>query len=165
MTGLRRFEIHPPHRADGDAIARVHVEAWRETYATLLPARFFGEDAVRMRQRMWASILDRDPLPPRLRVAEVDGALVGVSFGGPTRDDEPARALELYLIYLNADHHGSGVGQALLDAVLGDEPAQLWVAEDNPRARAFYRRNGFTPDGARKVDAEVNDLAEIRLVR
>lgn len=43
-------------------------------------------------------------------------------------------------------------------------PAQLWVAEEKPRARRFYERNGFTPDGARFVD-ETLDLAEARLVR
>lgn len=40
-----------------------------------------------------------------------------------------------------------------------------WTAEDNPRARAFYARNGFTPDGARKVEPSWEDLAEVRLVR
>lgn len=42
--------------------------------------------------------------------------------------------------------------------------SQLWVAELNPRARRFYERNGFHPDGARYVD-ETLDLAEVRHVR
>ena len=42
-------------------------------------------------------------------------------------------------------------GQMLLDAALGDAGAYLWIAEDNPRAFAFYRRNGFVPDGATAV--------------
>jgi len=39
------------------------------------------------------------------------------------------------------------------------------MAQDNPRARAFYARNGFTPDGARKVEPSWEDLTEVRLVR
>ena len=40
------------------------------------------------------------------------------------------------------------------------------VAELNPRARAFYRRNGFAADGTRKVGSFLGeDLAEIRMVR
>lgn len=34
------------------------------------------------------------------------------------------------MIYIALDYHGSGAGQALLDATLG-EPAGLWVAKDN----------------------------------
>ena len=56
-------------------------------------------------------------------------------------------------------------GQALLDAVLGEEPAQLWVAEANPRAIRFYERNGFRADGATLTDPAVEDLREIRMVR
>jgi len=43
-------------------------------------------------------------------------------------------------------------------------PAQLWVLEENPRARRFYERNGFLADGARVVDERLN-LAEVRHVR
>lgn len=59
----------------------------------------------------------------------------------------------------------SGSGQALLEAALpAGTPAQLWVAEQNPRARRFYARNGFAPDGVQVRDA-VLDLEELRLVR
>jgi hypothetical protein len=33
---------------------------------------------------------------------------------------------------------------------IGDAPAYLWSAEDNPRAQAFYLRNGFGDDGTRR---------------
>jgi hypothetical protein len=39
------------------------------------------------------------------------------------------------------------------------------VARDNVRARAFYGRNRLVPDGASKLDAELEDLVEVRLVR
>ena len=69
------------------------------------------------------------------------------------------------MLYVLREHHGSGAGQALLDAVLGEEPAQLWVAEANPRAIRFYERNGFRADGATLTDPAVEDLREIRMVR
>ncbi|MCS6582511.1 GNAT family N-acetyltransferase [Curtobacterium citreum] len=53
--------------------------------------------------------------------------------------------------------------QALLDTVLADRPASLWVAADNPRAHAFYRRNGFTPDGAESAFGPIPRT--VRLVR
>jgi len=49
--------------------------------------------------------------------------------------------------------------------VIADEPAQLWVAKANARARAFYARNGFAPDGVEFADPHHDDLVEVRLVR
>ena len=95
----------------------------------------------------------------------MDGEVVGFAQAVPSRDEPPVRAEELATLYLRADHHGGGLGQALLDAVLADRPASLWVAEANPRARRFYERNGFTPDGAREVVADWEGLVEVRLVR
>jgi GNAT superfamily N-acetyltransferase len=98
-------------------------------------------------------------------VAEADGAVVGFAQAVPSRDDPPVRPLELASLYLRAALHGSGLGQALLDAAVGDRPASLWVAEVNPRARRFYERNGFVPDGARQVLGAWEGLIEVRLVR
>jgi ribosomal protein S18 acetylase RimI-like enzyme len=52
----------------------------------------------------------------------------------------------------------------LLDVAIGREAASLWVLEGNERAMAFYRRNGFTADGAR-ADEEFFGVSEIRMVR
>jgi GNAT superfamily N-acetyltransferase len=100
-----------------------------------------------------------------IAVTEVDGEIRGFATSGRPSGDDAPRDLELWLIYQLASMHGTGSGQALLDNVIGDRPAFLWVAEFNPRARAFYRRNGFEPDGGRKVTAEWENLAEIRMVR
>lgn len=55
-------------------------------------------------------------------------------------------------------------GQRLLDAAIGDRDAFLWVFRDNPRAPAFYVRNGFAPDGAERVEKFFGPV-EIRMVR
>jgi GNAT superfamily N-acetyltransferase len=68
-------------------------------------------------------------------------------------------------IYQYARAHGTGTGQALLEAAVGDRPAYLWTAEDNPRALAFYTRNGFIPDGTRKIIPDWENMAAIRMVR
>jgi GNAT superfamily N-acetyltransferase len=90
---------------------------------------------------------------------------VGFAQAVPSRDDPPVRSLELATLYLRAAQHGSGLGQALLDAAVGDRPTSLWVVEANARARRFYERNGFTADGAREVLESWEGLVEVRLVR
>lgn len=103
--------------------------------------------------------------PGQYLVAVADEQVVGLAWTAPSRDAPPVRELELVGLYLLADHHGTGLGQALLDAALGNQAASLWMAQDNPRARAFYARNGFTPDGAGKVEPSWENLIEVRLVR
>ena len=46
----------------------------------------------------------------------------------------------------------------------GDLPACLWALADNPRAHAFYRRNGFELDGVSKAD-EFWQVLEVRFIR
>ncbi|MFC8599798.1 GNAT family N-acetyltransferase [Isoptericola sp. NPDC057191] len=107
-----------------------------------------------------------DALTGRLLPAAVDGREVPPPHvRGLAGSHEPVRDRELWLLYVLAAHHGTGAGQALLDTALPPgTPAQLWVAEANPRARRFYERNGFLPDGARFVDEGLH-LAEVRHVR
>ena len=65
----------------------------------------------------------------------------------------PATDWTLDHLYTVTGMHGSGLGQAMLDAALpGRRPAYLWVFTDNVRAVRFYERNGFVPDGL-KVDS------------
>lgn len=157
--------------SDAEALAALHVDAWRETYSGLLPERFFGPDARAARVRMWTDLLSRDPAPGPIAVAERDGDLLGFAYAGVAagpdaeKDHAPARDLQLHAIYVLAAAHGSGIGQHLLDAVLGDRPAQLWVAQGNPRAIRFYERNGFRRDGVQYVDPDLSDLVEVRMVR
>lgn len=157
--------IRLPVLGDADAIADVHVLGWRDAYARLLTAGFYDEVALEKRRRMWVALLSRAELPNRLRVAEMDGKVVGVALADQPPIGEFVRELHLYLIYIRSQVYGTGVGQALLDAVLGNDPAELWVAKENPRAIAFYRRNGFAPDGAERFDPELDNLHVIRLIR
>lgn len=160
------YQTRAPSAEDVEPLARLHVATWIETYAGQLPSDFFTPELVERRRAMWSGIVG-NPRPERpVRVATFDGALVGFAFAGPSVTDGPEGAdRELYSIYVSRDHHGSGIAQSLLDRTLGDGPAFLWVAEHNPRAQAFYRRNGFELDGAHKVDPALPHLPHVRMSR
>jgi ribosomal protein S18 acetylase RimI-like enzyme len=147
---------------DAEAIAHVHAASWRETYGRFVadPSTDPWFDAGR-RVPMWRANLSDGSFTTVVAVAGRD--VVGFAAVRPTDEDDAVRPEELTMLYLLAEAHGSGVGQALLDAVLADRPASLWVAADNPRAHAFYRRNGFVPDGAESTFGPVG--ATVRLVR
>jgi len=157
--------IRPAMRDDAAGCASVHHASWIETYGALLPADHWETDTLEARTAAWRRWLAGDLVA---MLAESDGSVVGVAFAGGGRemgDHRPVRDRELWLLYVLAAHHGTGVGQALLDAVLPPgAQAQVWVVEANPRARRFYERNGFVHDGARLVDERLG-LAEVRHVR
>jgi ribosomal protein S18 acetylase RimI-like enzyme len=93
-----------------------------------------------------------------------DGEMVGFASAGPTRDEDAPTEWELYAISVTGAHRGTGVADRLVVAVIAQRPATLWVARDNARAHAFYRRHAFDIEGAAKVH-EGSGLAEIRMIR
>jgi GNAT superfamily N-acetyltransferase len=130
----------------------------------LVPEEVLTRLSVDQRELRWAELIAAPT--PRVWIAVDGGSVVGWGTSSVGHRSSAPRDLELEGIYLLASHYASGVGQRLLDAAIGDAPAFLWVADDNPRARAFYLRNRFRPDGA----SDVHSLAgipvdAIRLVR
>ena len=107
-----------------------------------------------------------DSAQPRIIALDESNEIIGFADAGAGRDDDLPVELELYSIYTLRRTHGTGLGVALLKAALGDLPAYLWVLEANVRAQAFYAKNGFQPDGTRKLlSPEWEELPEIRMVR
>jgi RimJ/RimL family protein N-acetyltransferase len=156
---------------DAEALGRMHYASWREAYAPLLPDGFFSPEGEDDRIERWRRILATPSDRVTLRIAVRGDAVIGFAASGPSRPNEttgaPVRDRELWSAYVLASEYGSGLAHELLTAVLPDDvPAELWVFEANPRARAFYGKHGFAPDGARHVfGPEWGGQPEIRMVR
>ncbi|MFT4051652.1 MAG: GNAT family N-acetyltransferase [Microbacterium sp.] len=160
--------IREPRSDDAAQIADLHVATWKEAYSHLLPDDFFSADYVEGRRRMWDHVLTHPRDNTTVRVAESGGVIIGFAWAGPGEGrggERPPRDRLLYAIYVLAAHHGTGVGQSLLDETLGDRPAMLWVAKENPRAIAFYLRNGFRFDGVEQTDPNAPLITDARMVR
>jgi ribosomal protein S18 acetylase RimI-like enzyme len=162
------FTIRTPTLSDAAALAEVHVSTWHETYAHLLPDDFFSPQYMQGRTEMWERVLSNPREGVSIRVAESDDSIIGFAWVGPgigIAGEAPPRPRHLYAIYVRAEHHGTGVGQALLDETLGAGPAMLWVATQNPRAIAFYERNGFRLDGVEQTDPSAPMITDARMLR
>lgn len=162
------FTTRVPGPRDAAAIADVHVSTWREAYAHLLSDDFFSAEYVEGRRRMWDHVLAQPRAEFAIRIAEVDGSIVGFAWVGPgsgQEGEDPPRDRQVNAIYVLSAHYGTGVGQTLLHETLGEDPAMLWVARENPRATAFYRRNGFRFDGAEQIDPYAPRITAVRMVR
>ncbi len=164
------FTVDVPTLADAPALARVHVRGWEVAYSHALSgAEWFGEPAIARRLMHWTTWLT--PGTPaadegEFRVGrDAHGTPVGLAASWPPRDPEPVRERELSVLYVLPEWHGTGLAKALVESLIGQEPASLWVAEDNARAQRFYAKLGFVADGVRQVDPRWPQLPDVRMVR
>lgn len=163
MSGARagepaaRVTVRRATEADRAAICAIDVHSRQWGYRGLMP-----DDALDRLRREERAPRWRAALAPgsgqRLWLAEGEGRGLGFAEWGPARDaDLPAGSAELCSLYLEQDARGSGVAARLVAEALremraaGYARAVLWVLEGNGRARRFYGRQGWVPDGARKT--------------
>jgi len=136
--------------ADGDALDAMAQAIWIETFAHSVSA----EDATTYLAQAYGPkgklLADLSSGAARFHLALADGRVVGYAKVNPPwlPDAEPG-AMQLSQIYVSSDQHGAGVGKALLDWAIatarteGATALLLTVWEENHRAAAFYRKNGF----------------------
>jgi L-amino acid N-acyltransferase YncA len=164
MTGSW-YGIRSPQVEDADEVGRVHIQVWREAYADHMPADFLeGLDPVKAAESFGLRFEVDEPDGIVVVATGHDGEIVGIASAGPTRDEDAPTDWELYSINVLAAHHGSGVANQLITAAVAERPATLWVIRGNPRADAFYRRHGFSVEGATKTH-EGSGASEIRMIR
>jgi len=159
--------------ADVAEVTRLQVASWREGYAGLIPAGYLAAmSAAEREQRHLARVQDAEPRAAYL-LAEQDGAICGMTNVGPARDEDldPTAVGEIRAMYVDPPAWSTGVGAALMRAALdhlvghGARAVALWVLEGNERARAFYERWGFRPDGSRQIVDLGQAVPELRYYR
>jgi len=161
--------VRRAERTDAQAIATVHLASWREAYAGVLPQQYLATLDVDERKKQWDHILTSDGT--RTWIAATPERLYGFASLGASRDEDAARGeLELYAIYVDPIAWGHGVARDLIRTLLDDVPphtvVSLWVLADNDRAKHFYRRHGFWPDGVeRREPIAGTDVTEVRFRR
>jgi GNAT superfamily N-acetyltransferase len=181
--------IRSASAADAAQVAAVMRDSWFAAYGGIIApalldratspdggARIRQSFRTRPWQRMIAAVANQQGQPEQ--------AVVGYASFGPERDVlgtpwpyplTPAGSdgliAELYALYVHPAWWSTGTGRALMDRVLakvrmaGYTSITLWVLEANARARRFYQRAGFAPDGARHDLDDLGGVTEIRYRR
>ena len=186
--------IRSASAADAAQIAAVMRASWRAAYDGIIAPEVIdrvtapdGGARVResFRTRPWQKAIvavAAQPEAPRKRGA-ADG-IVGYAFFGPEQDvlgapwphpvspaGQQGQVAELYALYVLPAWWSTGTGRALMDRVLDATSAarylsvRLWVLRENARARRFYERAGFAPDGATHTLEGLGGVTEIRYQR
>jgi GNAT superfamily N-acetyltransferase len=148
------MEVRLATGADADGIARVQERTWQAAYRHVFPVEELDRGGFIQPQR-WRDRIARPPTGWTTFVAERDGVVTGFTSVGPSRDERGIG--ELYAIYVEPEEWSTGTGRALIERAEAElrrsyTEATLWVLEDNPRARAFYERAAWSPDGERKSE-------------
>lgn len=167
--------VRPARIEDAQSIARVHVAAWQAGYRGKMPDDFLDSMDVTERGEAWARLLVAGggrgrvmfgESPASVLVAENrDGEVVGICSFGPARPVEltvgealPEGTGELMMINFEPGSWGTGLARRLFEVAVaglrqaGHKRAVLWVLDSNARARRFYEKAGWVPDGAERID-------------
>jgi RimJ/RimL family protein N-acetyltransferase len=149
--------------ADARDIADVKVETWRAAYVGVVPQALLDAMDIDEHTQQWEQWLSS--ASNAVFVAEQDAAVVGFVSVGPCDDLHDVG--ELYAIYVRPAAWGGGAGPALIEAGVDWLSARwpeaiLWVARENPRARRFYERHGWVPDGERVDEVLGTEVPELR---
>ena len=138
--------------SDANAMARVHLASWRNTYAGVLPDSYLANLSVtreavgyelglierRGGHAGFVAVADGTEVP--------GGGVVGFATGGLSRRSGVADG-EVETIYVLDDFRDRGIGRRLMRGIashltsLGARSAFAWVLEANA-ARFFYERLG-----------------------
>jgi len=176
-------------------IAAVQRETWFTAYKGIIAPEVIDrvtvpDEGARVRQsfrsRPWQRMLvavDPGTGDPGTGDPGVGGIVGYASFGPETDvlnapwphpltvDGQGGRVAELYALYVRPAWWSTGTGRALMGKVLARSAAAgyrsitLWVLRDNQRARRFYERAGFAPDGATNVLTGLGSVIEVRYRR
>jgi GNAT superfamily N-acetyltransferase len=141
--------------ADVSRLAEIHLSGWRHAYRGLVSDHeLFVERQVVKSIKMFTQIIA--DTPERVCLFD-DGILKGFALHLSCREEDALAAWEIGAIYVQPEFIGTGVGTAIVGRVeaiaraAGALAMKLWVLEQNAKARRFYEKCGYRPDGRSKM--------------
>ena len=133
---------------DAEAIAKVHMKAWKESYVGLIEQEYL--DAI--------SFNDRLTLRKKILTTNIHGffnlvvlhneEIIGFCDAGPCSSKSIGYKGEIYAIYLLNEYKHSGIGSELIqktkEHLLEQQmtPFIVWTLADNKKACQFYKKHG-----------------------
>ena len=165
---LNEYRIRLAQEQDLRAALEMKLLAWRQAYSGFRDEEFFAYHEAQLEQQLawWERGLAGGA---QFWIAESgDGKIIGLAGGTPTieEDQDTGVDIELGVLYVLEEFYGGGLGAHLMDTVLGQRDALVWVLAGNERAVAFYRKHGFVPDGtSEELVGSWAGLREVRMVR
>ncbi|HVX32026.1 MAG TPA: GNAT family N-acetyltransferase [Solirubrobacterales bacterium] len=168
-------ELREARVGDELAVADLHVRAWQEAYRGLIADEFLDRLDPEDRAARY-EFESGDPEAPTTLLAVMEGedcgeVILGFVTFGRSRDADAPDFGEVVALYVDPDRYGSGVGRMLMAAArrrlweAGFAEALLWVLDGNDRAVGFYEGEGWTRDGATRVEEPYGVVSNVNRFR
>jgi ribosomal protein S18 acetylase RimI-like enzyme len=154
------MEIVPADPAEAAVLRDLHLITWEVTYRNCATEPWYRQRLAAHAVRDWGEIVRLQAARGGgVLTARCDGQIVGLCQYGPTEDHDhdPGQVGQIDRLYVHPARQRTGIGRSLLTASVnllrhgGAHTATLWVLETDQRAKAFYERLGWQPDGTRKT--------------
>jgi len=139
--------VRAARHEDAQAVARVYIDSWHDTYPAILPTELLRAMTPRGQTARWRAAIGGSSRE-RVLVAEIaQHGIVGMTSFGPAQDRAMGFDGEVYTLYVAPGYFGCGIGSALLGSAFGAlrgssySSCVIWAHARNP-ARYFYEAMG-----------------------
>jgi GNAT superfamily N-acetyltransferase len=142
--------IRPARAGDADAIARVRVDSWRETYRGMIPQGYLDAMKLEQSRALWEKVLTAGSTAVSVFVAERDAEIVGFGSGNMLAEPKHGFDAELSAVYVRREFQRAGIGRRLVAETAialsqrdrGAGGLIVWVIAGNKGARVFFEHLG-----------------------
>lgn len=143
---MDNYRITEANFNEADELARLHIDAERQTYASTIPHFLKNVSELSGRTHMWKAVLsEKSAWRHFLVVRHTSGILIGFLSGGIPRNALEAR---LHGMYILKEHQNKSVGQQLFYEYISKlyhcnvKTLSCILPEGNFQAREFFARCG-----------------------
>ena len=154
---------------DAYKIAEILANSWLVAYKDIIPPKdLHKHGGIERRYQIIKTALANPE--GEFYIVFDDNIPCGHFMFGPSRDEDLPNFCEIVAFYAVKEFWDKGVGRAMMTFALYSIQSQkynnvlLWVFKDNERAKKFYEKFGFIPDGTEKAGPFSNGAAEVRYI-
>lgn len=156
---------------DSDVLGKIHSGSSQAAFKGIITDHILN-DVFSIERRTKRFISELSEGSPRTALVFEENEPAGlISFGKCRYGNNDKSWLEIWRIYLTPKFWGSGVANELIEWGINEilkesfTNIELWVLEENMRARNFYEKVGFKHDNTFQIFNMGKEIRELRYIK
>ena len=156
---------------DSDVLGEIHSESLQVAFKDIIPDYVLKDDfSVKRRTERFIMELSENS-PKTAMVFEGNEPAGLISFGKCRYGNNDKSWIEIWRVYLTPEFWGTGMAKELMEWGINEilkenfSNIELWVLEENTRAKKFYEKIGFKHDNTVQIINMGKELKELRYIK
>ena len=156
---------------DSDVLGKIHSESLQSAFKDIIPEHILKDDfCVERRTNRFIRELSETSTKTAI-IFEGNEPAGLISFGRCRYGNNDKSWVEIWRVYLSLKFWGSGIAKELMEWGINEilrenfTNIELWVLEENMRARKFYEKIGFKHDNTFRIINMGKELKELRYIK